>query len=270
MSGTARGHRAGSSLQNVGPLGSGGPHAEAGPIRWPSGCQRLRRLTLLQDQRPDGVGATPDAPDPTRQLAREIVSLPADEEASVSKVASRPYRIVPDMRLLPGLRRNVEEVAIAPAQCIRRSRAAGSLGKPGMVGLQEGAGALDACVDLLTDISLATFEPDPQHLERGFLGLLHVPSRETDPGRKFSGCSAEGEVIDRALNRAIVKRSEPVDRPLPETADELGDRLFADVQFGVVCGRGRNPTLRLWPAIFSGEIDVFPSERRNMGQEIGR
>ena len=39
---------------------------------------------------------------------------------------------------------------------------------------------------------------------------------------------------------------------------------------GVVCGRGRNPTLRLWPAIFSGEIDVFPSERRNMGQEIGR
>ncbi|MES4646607.1 DUF4158 domain-containing protein [Pseudomonas aeruginosa] len=42
-----------------------------------------------------------------------------------------------------------------------------------------------------------------------------------------------------------------------------------DIQ-GVVCGRGRNPTLRLWPAIFSGEIDVFPSERRNMGQEIGR
>lgn len=41
-------------------------------------------------------------------------------------------------------------------------------------------------------------------------------------------------------------------------------------QQGVVCGRGRNPTLRLWPAIFSGEIDVFPSERRNMGQEIGR
>lgn len=46
----------------------------------------------------------------------------------------------------------------------------------------------------------------------------------------------------------------------------------ADVsgRVGVVCGRGRNPTLRLWPAIFSGEIDVFPSERRNMGQEIGR
>ena len=44
----------------------------------------------------------------------------------------------------------------------------------------------------------------------------------------------------------------------------------AAADLGVVCGRGRNPTLRLWPAIFSGEIDVFPSERRNMGQEIGR
>lgn len=50
----------------------------------------------------------------------------------------------------------------------------------------------------------------------------------------------------------------------------LSHRNLADVVNGVVCGRGRNPTLRLWPAIFSGEIDVFPSERRNMGQEIGR
>lgn len=47
-------------------------------------------------------------------------------------------------------------------------------------------------------------------------------------------------------------------------------RLTESLKLGVVCGRGRNPTLRLWPAIFSGEIDVFPSERRNMGQEIGR
>ncbi|MDU9462812.1 hypothetical protein F8C07_25415, partial [Escherichia coli] len=34
-------------------------------------------------------------------------------------------------------------------------------------------------------------------------------------------------------------------------------------QKGVVCGKGRNPTLRLWPAIFSGEIDVFPGDRRS-------
>ncbi|TEZ57585.1 hypothetical protein BON75_24660 [Escherichia coli] len=34
-------------------------------------------------------------------------------------------------------------------------------------------------------------------------------------------------------------------------------------QLGVVCGRGRNPTLRLWPTIFSGKIDVFPGDRRS-------
>ena len=34
-------------------------------------------------------------------------------------------------------------------------------------------------------------------------------------------------------------------------------------QAGVVCGRGRNPTLRLWPTIFSGKIDVFPGDRRS-------
>lgn len=33
---------------------------------------------------------------------------------------------------------------------------------------------------------------------------------------------------------------------------------------------GRNPTLRHWPTIFSGEIDVLPRERRDMGQRIGR
>lgn len=32
---------------------------------------------------------------------------------------------------------------------------------------------------------------------------------------------------------------------------------------GVVCGKGRNPTLRLWPTIFSGKIDVFPGDRRS-------
>ncbi len=35
------------------------------------------------------------------------------------------------------------------------------------------------------------------------------------------------------------------------------------VRYGVVCGRGRNPTLRLWPTIFSGKIDVFPGDRRS-------
>ncbi|EFD9636797.1 hypothetical protein FUV59_23665, partial [Escherichia coli] len=38
---------------------------------------------------------------------------------------------------------------------------------------------------------------------------------------------------------------------------------FAYTYVGVVCGRGRNPTLRLWPTIFSGKIDVFPGDRRS-------
>ncbi|WP_428840558.1 recombinase family protein [Burkholderia vietnamiensis] len=56
----------------------------------------------------------------------------------------------------------------------------------------------------------------------------------------------------------------------PELLRMIADLQPGEVVIGVVCRRGRNPTLRLWPAIFSGEIDVFPSERRNMGQEIGR
>lgn len=43
-----------------------------------------------------------------------------------------------------------------------------------------------------------------------------------------------------------------------------------DDPYGVVCGRGRNPTLRFRPSVFAGEIDVLPAERRDMGQEIGR
>jgi hypothetical protein len=60
--------------------------------------------------------------------------------------------------------------------------------------------------------------------------------------------------------------------------DEAGKRstvvLLADMRIlgpdGVVCGTGRNPTLRLWPAIFSGEVDVLPSEGRDVGQQIWR
>ncbi|OPE31783.1 hypothetical protein APB28_35615 [Pseudomonas aeruginosa] len=40
-------------------------------------------------------------------------------------------------------------------------------------------------------------------------------------------------------------------------------RLIGTALLGVVCGRGRNPTLRLWPTIFSGKIDVFPGDRRS-------
>ncbi|EEW6022337.1 hypothetical protein KFU81_23055 (plasmid) [Escherichia coli] len=43
---------------------------------------------------------------------------------------------------------------------------------------------------------------------------------------------------------------------------DMDERELSEL-VGVVCGRGRNPTLRLWPTIFSGKIDVFPGDRRS-------
>ncbi|EMM8309776.1 DUF4158 domain-containing protein [Serratia marcescens] len=50
--------------------------------------------------------------------------------------------------------------------------------------------------------------------------------------------------------------------PFPPLLKLVADQLKVSVE-GVVCGRGRNPTLRLWPTIFSGKIDVFPGDRRS-------
>ncbi|EQA0474618.1 hypothetical protein EGS97_29290 [Klebsiella pneumoniae] len=46
-------------------------------------------------------------------------------------------------------------------------------------------------------------------------------------------------------------------------SDEQIISILREAEAGVVCGRGRNPTLRLWPTIFSGKIDVFPGDRRS-------
>lgn len=75
---------------------------------------------------------------------------------------------------------------------------------------------------------------------------------------KAAGAAADAAAAAGSAQAADQKTAGPTPRKVTAGKD------------GVVCGRGRNPTLRLWPAIFSGEIDVFPSERRNMGQEIGR
>lgn len=57
------------------------------------------------------------------------------------------------------------------------------------------------------------------------------------------------------------------DKISPATVSALSETmlipLWAKAVEGVVCGRGRNPTLRLWPTIFSGKIDVFPGDRRS-------
>lgn len=85
------------------------------------------------------------------------------------------------------------------------------------------------------------------------------------PGLRIAG----GLIVAFIGFRMLFPQQKAIDSPEAKSkSEELEDEPSANI--GVVCGRGRNPTLRLWPAIFSGEIDVFPSERRNMGQEIGR
>ena len=54
-----------------------------------------------------------------------------------------------------------------------------------------------------------------------------------------------------------------VQRYAPEMEKRLRWYWRNPSDLGVVCGRGRNPTLRLWPTIFSGKIDVFPGDRRS-------
>lgn len=65
----------------------------------------------------------------------------------------------------------------------------------------------------------------------------------------------EGEVGGDHHARSLVELGEQVEQ---HRTARLRER-----QVGVVCGRGRNPTLRLWPTIFSGKIDVFPGDRRS-------
>ena len=58
-------------------------------------------------------------------------------------------------------------------------------------------------------------------------------------------------------------RAEELVRANPSSVRSSTDTRFIPDEQGVVCGRGRNPTLRLWPTIFSGKIDVFPGDRRS-------
>ena len=93
----------------------------------------------------------------------------------------------------------------------------------------------------------------PEILLAHYLKILKLPTFQREYQKLARLCATEG--VDHVGYLFRLAEREMIER---------------DRRKGVVCGRGRNPTLRLWPAIFSGEIDVFPSERRNMGQEIGR
>lgn len=114
------------------------------------------------------------------------------------------------------------------------------------------------------NLSGLTFDPDLNLLwavTNGPNELLAL-SRDGDVERRYSlDGFHDVEAVSYAGNGQLVIAEERrqslviVDIPI----DEYG-KLSPD---GVVCGRGRNPTLRLWPTIFSGKIDVFPGDRRS-------
>ena len=89
----------------------------------------------------------------------------------------------------------------------------------------------------------------------GFAASLATPSTVA-----FS-CKRRGFCPSCGARRMAESAALLVDEVLPEQPMRqwvLSFPFQLRFLFGVVCGKGRNPTLRLWPAIFSGEIDVFP------------
>ena len=89
-------------------------------------------------------------------------------------------------------------------------------------------------------------------VERVPVAPLHRPGKKGDLGR---------------VGRDLGPLCAPERQKLVDDGIKLGPfpkaMLLRDLVEGVVCGRGRNPTLRLWPTIFSGKIDVFPGDRRS-------
>ncbi len=87
-------------------------------------------------------------------------------------------------------------------------------------------------------------------------------------GLPLTGCATETSMTLAPPIAATFGQAAASSAPLEQNAqwwrllkDPTLDRLIALA--GVVCGRGRNPKLRLWPTIFSGKIDVFPGDRRS-------
>ena len=101
-------------------------------------------------------------------------------------------------------------------------------------------------------------------LEHGFL-RVRCESCHAEHLVAFS-CKRRGFCPSCGARRMAESAALLVDEVLPEQPMRQWVLSFPcqlRFLFGVVCGKGRNPTLRLWPAIFSGEIDVFPGDRRS-------
>lgn len=96
--------------------------------------------------------------------------------------------------------------------------------------------------------------------------------REARPGGEIecaetprhSTCTRRAAQEGPAIDPRKPRPRQPIKRPTVAVGRHYGPvtpiKRGTD---GVVCGRGRNPTLRLWPTIFSGKIDVFPGDRRS-------
>ena len=103
-----------------------------------------------------------------------------------------------------------------------------------------------------------TFEGVARKLER-----LHVDKgRGSDPARRQGGLSA-------AVHRAGVPRLRRGSAPTPRRGRWSSGCLREGAKsyvkrFAWPLGVGA------WPAVFSGQVDVFPAERRDVGQEFGR
>ena len=90
--------------------------------------------------------------------------------------------------------------------------------------------------------------------------------------------SDSGVVAEKSANKgaavlaeSMERRTEPEGNLESQSTRRAQDResvTQAADRIGVVCGRGRDHTLSV-PAIFPGQVDVFPAERRNVGEEFG-
>ena len=72
----------------------------------------------------------------------------------------------------------------------------------------------------------------------------------------FGGTEQVLAYLGRYTHRVAIANSR-----LVAMTDDAVSFLWKDYrQEGVVCGRGRNDTLSAGPAVFTGQIDVFPAQ----------
>ena len=124
----------------------------------------------------------------------------------------------------------------------------------------------------LAPVAVTVASVESRAITPALFGIGTVEARYTYKiGPTFAGRvkRLEVHVGDQVKAGQVLGEMEPVDLDArvrsQESAFKRAEAALreAEARQGVVCGRGRNPTLRLWPTIFSGKIDVFPGDRRS-------